>query len=87
MQVREMVGAWLHRGANIGEGYFSLFVTNNPGQEGRAGSKRHGERRHCPYFQTHRLLVVSELLSVMKGTPETAGSGDFFGYFFRRGKK
>ncbi|HEX2953590.1 MAG TPA: hypothetical protein VHR47_06360 [Bacillota bacterium] len=38
--IREMVGAWLHRGANIGEGYFSLFVTNRviPGQEGRAGS-------------------------------------------------
>ncbi|HEX2953001.1 MAG TPA: hypothetical protein VHR47_03335 [Bacillota bacterium] len=26
--IQEMVGAWLHRGANIGEGYFSLFVTN-----------------------------------------------------------
>ncbi|HEX2952968.1 MAG TPA: hypothetical protein VHR47_03170 [Bacillota bacterium] len=27
--IREMVGAWLHRGANIGEGYFSLFITNS----------------------------------------------------------
>ncbi|HEX2952901.1 MAG TPA: hypothetical protein VHR47_02820 [Bacillota bacterium] len=75
-----MLGSIL--GTNIGAYLYN--EPPNPGQEGRAGSKRRGKRRHCPYIQTHGLLVVSELLSVMGELRKPPGSGDFFGYFFRR---